>query len=179
MLIRLNLLINIIFYSLISSVIKFNETVGDLDPLDVSFFMASLKFAFGSSGFKFNATSVNHYVKPLWYNCGHNNFFEIKSFSREGGADTLNVWICNLRDPEIVAQGTWPPEYMNKKLMDGVGELSKVNVVICVLAEKPLVSIDALCAFLCVQLHAIRRRLILRIWKSPIRFGCQNGRKEH
>lgn len=100
-----------------------NETYGALDPLDVSFFMATLKYGFGGTGFVFNVSSVDNHIVPLWYRCGKsNNDFEMKFATRKGHADALNIWICDLRDPEILGLSNFPPQYIHQKWNDGVSK---------------------------------------------------------
>ena len=93
-----------------------------MDDIDADFFMATLNYGFGGTGFNFTlAREPFVYVNRFWYDCNDIRLPDIKRATRKGGPNALNIWLCNLEDVDTVGFAFFPPALLYNPFGDGIG----------------------------------------------------------
>jgi hypothetical protein len=94
---------------------------GDISDSKIQGQMNVLNAAFGFTGWSFNLVSTTRTTNANWYNGCHLGSVEIamKTALRQGSADDLNIYSCNLGD-DLLGYATFPVSYNSYPVRDGV-----------------------------------------------------------
>jgi hypothetical protein len=93
---------------------------GDISATMINNQISVLNAAYAGTGFQFNLVSTDRTTNATWYNgCYGTSESAMKSATRLGTADDLNVWSCNPSNG-ILGYATFPSSYTSAKSKDGV-----------------------------------------------------------
>lgn len=82
--------------------------------------IAVLNAAYAPTGFQFKLISTDRTTNSTWYNgCYGTSEGAMKSATRQGSADDLNIWSCN-PSGGILGYATFPSSYASSASKDGV-----------------------------------------------------------
>ncbi len=97
-----------------------STSLGNISDAMIANQISVLNAAYASTGFKFQLVSTDRTTNATWYNgCYGTSESTMKTATRKGTADDLNIWSCN-PSGGILGYATFPSSYNSAKTKDGV-----------------------------------------------------------
>lgn len=97
-----------------------SASAGNISDNMIASQISVLNAAYAGKGFQFQLVSTDRTTNATWYNgCYGTSEGAMKSATRQGTADDLNIWSCN-PSGGILGYATFPSSYSSAKSKDGV-----------------------------------------------------------
>lgn len=109
--------------------VRNNDGSGGASPQMIQDAIDIMNDAFAGTGFLYELVGIREWDNSDWagHNYGTATEFDMKSNTREGGPETLNIWSCANLAGGLLGYATFPSWYEDDPLQDGVVILSGTN----------------------------------------------------